>query len=236
VVAGRVGANQANSPFRNPFGAGTLCQNASGSVGQFSAGTTGSCGSMTNPPAAGCPDGYSQLTTGGVPWNNGITVWRNNKYSPVFDSAYIYRISPYTTNMSQSFEVMNGSTVVGTAVQQWASWDGIPQKFTLVADGSAWRIAMTADLTKCIDLAGSGSSPGNGTKLQLNNCQPGDTSQMFTITPDAPTGAFFLKNVQSGRCLDEPGSNTASGVQLDIWDCFGGNNQKWNIQAYSATN
>ncbi len=54
--------------------------------------------------------------------------------------------------------------------------------------------------------------------------------------PDAPTGAFFLKNVASGRCLDEPGSNTASGVRLDIWDCNGGNNQKWNIQAYSSTN
>ena len=97
VVAGRLGANQVGAPYANPFGSGTLCQNAPQAVGQFSAGVGGSCpaGSNTN-PAAGCPDGYKALTTnsnGGV-WQHGITVWRNNSYTPVFDSAYIYHISP----------------------------------------------------------------------------------------------------------------------------------------------
>jgi hypothetical protein len=33
----------------------------------------------------------------------------------------------------------------------------------------------------------------------------------------------------SGKCLDDPGSNTANGTQLDLWDCDGGSNQQWSI-------
>ncbi|MFG1807588.1 RICIN domain-containing protein [Streptomyces sp. NPDC049040] len=34
---------------------------------------------------------------------------------------------------------------------------------------------------------------------------------------------------QSGRCLDVPGASTTDGTQLEIWDCNGGNNQRWTI-------
>jgi len=161
-------------------------------------------------------------------------VWRNNSYTPVFDTGYIYRISPMPANGGQSLDIYNGSSAIGTPVQQYYSWDGVPQKFTLVPDGPNWRIAMTVDLSKCIDLAGSGTATANGTRLQVGACKAGDPSQMWTITADAPSGAFFLKNVQSGRCLDEPGNNTAAGLPLQIWDCNGQSNQKWNIQAYPS--
>ena len=87
----------------------------------------------------------SSLTTK-VPWKNAITVWRNNHYTPVFDTSYIYRISPL--NGGQSLDVYGESTAIGTTVQQYSSWDGVPQKFTLVPDGPNWRIAMTVDLSK----------------------------------------------------------------------------------------
>ncbi|MDI1466204.1 ricin-type beta-trefoil lectin domain protein [Catellatospora sp. KI3] len=32
---------------------------------------------------------------------------------------------------------------------------------------------------------------------------------------------------QSGRCVDVPGSSTANGTQLQLWDCHGGTNQRW---------
>ena len=58
---------------------------------------------------------------------------------------------------------------------------------------------------------------------------------MWTITADAMTGAFFFKNVQAGRCLDENASNTSAGLPLQIWDCnTGAANQKWNINAYPS--
>ncbi|HSS38428.1 MAG TPA: RICIN domain-containing protein, partial [Polyangia bacterium] len=234
VVAGRLGASQSGAPYKNPFGNGVMCQNAS-TTAKYSNGTNGSCpaGSYAN-PSVGCPDGYDTLTTSAGPWKNAVTVWRNNNYTPVFDTSYIYRISPLPTNGGQSLDVVGGSTAIGTTVQQYTSWDGVPQKFTLVPDGGNWRIAMTVDLSKCVDLAGSGSATGNGTQLKIASCTAGDPSQTWTVTPDAMTGAFYFKNVQSGRCLDETGKNTAAGVALEIWDCNGGANQKWNINAYPS--
>lgn len=36
---------------------------------------------------------------------------------------------------------------------------------------------------------------------------------------------------QSGRCVDVPGSSTANGTQLQLWDCHGGTNQRWTYTA-----
>jgi len=237
VVAGRLGAKQANAPYKNPYGDGALCQNA-GAVGQFSNGTTGSCPSGSNSnPQAGCPDGYKALNAAGSVWQNGITVWRNNNYRPVFDAGYIYRIAPVNTNNAMSVDVYGAHTTNGSVIQQWyTETSGTAQMFNLIADGSNWRISMSIASNKCFDLVGSGSSTGNGTQLAINDCSAGDASQQFTITPDAQTGGFIFKNVLTGRCLDENGGNTSAGVPMQVWDCNGGVNQKFNIQAFSSTN
>ena len=36
---------------------------------------------------------------------------------------------------------------------------------------------------------------------------------------------------QSGRCIDVPGSSTANGTQVQLWDCHGGTNQRWTYTA-----
>ncbi len=46
-------------------------------------------------------------------------MWRNNNYTPVFDSGYIYRLMPYNAHGAESVDIVNGSTSVGTMVQQW---------------------------------------------------------------------------------------------------------------------
>ncbi|MGW1195271.1 RICIN domain-containing protein [Streptomyces sp. NPDC002536] len=38
-----------------------------------------------------------------------------------------------------------------------------------------------------------------------------------------------LKNVLTGKCLDDLGFNTDNGTQLGIWDCNGLPNQKWML-------
>jgi hypothetical protein len=235
IVAGRLGAFQGNVPYSNPFGNGTLCQNANQASPQYSAGVGGSCpsGSLAN-PAGGCPDGYGALTTnnsGGV-WHHGITVWRNNNYTPVFDTAYTYRLMPLTASGGESVDVAYGSTNNGTVVQQWGSWNGSPQMFNILPDGSYWHITMNANNAKCVDLVGSGSSLGNGTQLAINDCGSGDASQDWSVSADGQTGAFIFKNRQSGRCMDENEASTANGVPMQIWDCNGARNQKFLVQAF----
>jgi hypothetical protein len=34
-----------------------------------------------------------------------------------------------------------------------------------------------------------------------------------------------------GKCLDAEGAGTADGTKAILWDCHGGNNQRWNVNA-----
>jgi hypothetical protein len=42
-----------------------------------------------------------------------------------------------------------------------------------------------------------------------------------------PGGTNEIVGAASNRCLDVPNSSTTNGVQLQLWDCHGGNNQRW---------
>jgi len=51
-----------------------------------------------------------------------------------------------------------------------------------------------------------------------------------TVLP--PVGAeVMVANPQSGKCLDVPGTTTANGTQLHIYDCLGSTIQKWTRTA-----
>ncbi|MFC9701377.1 endo-1,4-beta-xylanase [Streptomyces sp. NPDC056943] len=49
--------------------------------------------------------------------------------------------------------------------------------------------------------------------------------------PTPSPGAGQIKGVASGRCLDVPGSGTADGTQLNLWDCNNRTNQQWTYTA-----
>jgi len=51
----------------------------------------------------------------------------------------------------------------------------------------------------------------------------GPTPSPSTSSPG--TTSFRLTNAASGRCFDDPASNTTDGTQLIIWSCNGGTNQ-----------
>jgi beta-glucanase (GH16 family) len=71
---------------------------------------------------------------------------------------------------------------------------------------------------KCVDVAGDDTG-GNGTPVQLWDCQSWAKDQHW-----------LLKNGELqtlGRCLDVINQGTAGGSRLQLWDCWGGPNQKW---------
>ena len=58
----------------------------------------------------------------------------------------------------------------------------------------------------------------------------GTTSFTWTVSAapnTGPTGRVVLD--YGGKCLDDPGSSTASGTQIDLWSCNGGANQNWTM-------
>ena len=44
------------------------------------------------------------------------------------------------------------------------------------------------------------------------------------------TAYFELVNQNSNKCLDVPGGNPAPGVELQQWDCLGGDMQLWAVE------
>jgi hypothetical protein len=224
VVAGRLGANQTGAPYKNPFGSGALCQSVSTSVGYFSRGVAASCpvGSTSN-PSQGCPDGYQQLAYPSAnPWTHGITVWRNNNYTPVFDTTYRYTFSPSNTA---------GAMVVDTGtspVQQWSKATGLPSSvFAMAANGSNWTMSPNGSPGRCLD-AGAGT---NGTGIVVSACNSG-AQQSWTITPDIQTGNFFFKASSTGRCMNVRAGSTAAGAAMEVDDCNPASpSQKFAVQA-----
>ena len=221
-MAGRLGASQSGAPYVNPFGNGTLCQNAS-TVGQFSNGVSGSCPSGSNSnPAAGCPDGYKALTTNGngAVWQHGITVWRNNNYTPVFDTSYQYALSP---TIGQGMVVDCGTS----PIQQYSASAKLPSSvFNMTASGSNWTLSPSSNPGQCLD-AGAGT---NGTGIVAASCN-GSAQQAWSISPDVQTGNFFVKVTSTNRCMTVRGGNTAAGAVMEVDDCVSSTSQKFAIQA-----
>ena len=208
VVAGRLGANQVGAPYQNPFGVGALCQSfPTANIGFFSKGVSGSCPSGSNSnPSQGCPDGYQQLAyPSGIPWSHGITVWRNNNYTPVFDTGYQYTFSSVLTQANPM--VMDAGT---SPIQQWNKSTGLTTSiFVMAPSGHSWVVSPMNNLGHCVD-AGAGV---NGTGLVLSTCN-GAASQNWNIAANAMNGSFNIATASTGRCMNIRGGSTAAGRSM----------------------
>lgn len=55
-----------------------------------------------------------------------------------------------------------------------------------------------------------------------------------TADPAGQQHRGALVNPVSGKCLDDPGFDTADGTQLDIYTCNGGASQEWALPVTAA--
>jgi alpha-galactosidase len=75
----------------------------------------------------------------------------------------------------------------------------------------------------------------SSTSNTISASVPGHGVVMYRVAGGSttPPSTTILRGAGSGRCLDDPASNTTNGTQLIIWDCNGGTNQQWT---YTSTN
>ena len=67
-----------------------------------------------------------------------------------------------------------------------------------------------------------------GAVIQWTN--HGGTNQQWTFNRTSG-GAYTIRNVNSGLCLEAPGGSVASGVQLDQGTCTAAASQQWAVDA-----
>jgi len=121
-----------------------------------------------------------------------------------------------------------GSQANGAGVVSWdCGGNNGHQDWTMTANNTV--ALTTANSPKCLDITGGPGATGNGTLVQLWDCN-GWANQTWVAQSDA-NGRVHLVNPNSGRCLDDPSSSMTNGTQLQIWDCNNSSAQSWTTPA-----
>ena len=111
------------------------------------------------------------------------------------------------------------------------------------SSGATGTIVSGLSSSKCVD--DNNGSGTNGTKVQIWDCDGNTSAQNWTVNSNGTLIEWWtcngganqqwqatggeLVNPASGKCLDDPASNTTNGTQLILYACNGGNNQKWTV-------
>ncbi|MFF7994612.1 glycoside hydrolase family 3 C-terminal domain-containing protein [Kitasatospora xanthocidica] len=126
------------------------------------------------------------------------------------------RTGTVTGYNSLCMDVQGANSADRTPVQVNGCNGGNSQQWAVGPNGTVQA------LSKCLDVNGAGTA--NGTKVQLYTCNNTGAQNW------QPRADGSLVNPNSGKCLDDTGFGPA-GTQLELWDCWGGSNQRWNLPA-----
>jgi len=130
-------------------------------------------------------------------------------------------------NSNKCVDARNGSTVDGTAVQQFTCNESNAQKWLMTPTSNGFvKIGARQDTTDVWDV--HGGSTANGAKIELQDSD-GTNSQQWKAVPEG-NGVYHLVNRNSGKCLDVPALSTADRVQLQQFTCNGGANQSFLVE------
>lgn len=117
-----------------------------------------------------------------------------------------------------------------TKAQMWTCDGTLNQDWSLEPIGIApgglpvYQVTVTG-VSTCLTAAGGGTA--NGTKVYWQHCD-NSTATPVSLGQQWVYSNGALINPRSGKCLDDPYSRTANGIQLDIWTCNGQVNQRWS--------
>jgi hypothetical protein len=219
-------------PDGNPGGAGTLTINskcldianrgtAPGSKAQLytcDSGANqqwlidGSSGELYNPVSGLC------LTdTGGTTKGTQLTI---QSCVGATDQAWILPASPVQSGVTgKCMNDPNSATANGSPIVIWNCKGYTSERWTLEPDGTL------RFLGKCLDVLGR--SKLDGAVLQLHTCNTNVLTNANEHWSIGSNGELF--NVNSGRCLEDPGNNTKNGTQLVQGDCYGLPGEIWAV-------
>ncbi len=136
-----------------------------------------------------------------------------------------YRVVSVLTG--QVLDVNEESTAPGARVQQWPSWDGPNQHWTL--QGTAAGYALIASHSgSCLDVPGD--TLASGAPLEQWPCD-GGINQRFTFVPvPGQSGEYSIVGAGSHLCLDVRGGSEQPGTIVQQWGCAGSSNQRWRLE------
>jgi hypothetical protein len=151
---------------------------------------------------------------------------------------YISVLKPANSDgVTRVLDVTNGSTANGTPVQLWQLTSGNTENFQQWGvrarglNGNGYEIYNWGS-GKCLDRR-SDVAIGNGNPVQMWQCNsqdvPARDNQLWYPVKIGNSNWVELTNGVDGRCLDVTNFSNSNGARLQVWDCLGNWNQRWNI-------
>lgn len=129
--------------------------------------------------------------------------------------------------------VVDGATANGAQIEQ-LDCAGLPkQLWTVTSLGAGTYRIVSVPSGRCLDVTGGVGATGDGVLVELWDCVPGATNQIWALTVPDPTPQTTLVAKHSGKCLDVIGGHTGTGngVKLEQWSCVAGaDNQAFTLK------
>lgn len=115
----------------------------------------------------------------------------------------------------------------GVLAQQWNCTGTQEQQFAPIFTGSGYFLLVNQRSSRC--LRPSGGTSLDGALIEQWDCDANDPSQQWqSIDPGGnSTGAKWIINKNSGKCIEDSAWNTSNGVLLTQMPCIGGWKDYW---------
>lgn len=153
--------------------------------------------------------------------------------SPVPHASHTTWISVDGPTRKQVMDVRDSSVANGAVVQTFrlSGSNGTDnQRWTITSvdtqDGNTVYELQNVHSQLCLDMA-IDVPAGNGVRVQQWHCN--HTPNQRWISINSASSWRMLRNLQGGRCLDASHVSDADLTPLQVWDCSGNWNQRWNV-------
>lgn len=115
----------------------------------------------------------------------------------------------------------------------WSCISRSNQNFAFVPARSGSYQIRAQHSGKCLEVQNAGRT--NGTNLVQATCNSSRQTQLFQVRESFRNlGTYEIVSNHNGLCVDVAGARTANRTNVQLWNCYGGDNQLFEIPSYSS--
>nr|WP_221377306.1 RICIN domain-containing protein [Actinoplanes polyasparticus] len=156
-----------------------------------------------------------------APARAAITTWISVPTPSGMIGPKVIDVAGWSMDNRAKVQLKSLSTTGNVRNQRWVITEEVPG-----ANIWSFRNVLSG---KCLDKSRDAPN-GNGNVVYQYTCNTGSANQLWKWLSVVPGNKWgMLQSLSGGRCLDVRGKSFTDGAPLQVWDCVGDWNQRFNI-------